>query len=86
MGRIRRQEEINYANYRFDPVNGIDEQDRLIEVYNTRTSYDFTWLLNKLCKIEGVGYFIVRKTIFDTQKEVILRGDKIKLFGRFIRT
>lgn len=89
MGRLTRTEFVQYSNYNFIPVLPVEElsdADREVEVYNTRTSFDFNWLLNKLCQVEGVGFFIIRRVAFDFTENIVIRGDKIKLFGRYVKT
>jgi len=86
MGRLQKVERVSYANFRFDPVGSYDLQDRLVRVYNTRTSFEFTWALNQLCKIEGVGFFIIRKVIKpDSAQKLVIRGEQITLQGRFVK-
>ena len=87
MGRLSKIEQVNHANFRFEPAGSFDESDRQVKVYNTRTSYDFMWALNHLCKIEGIGFFIIRKVIKpDSSKTLVLRGEEITLVGRFVQT
>lgn len=86
MPRVKRLIDVHFANYNFEPTEDIyDSLDRQIEVYNTRTSSDFNWLFNKLCKVGDVGFFIVRNIFYDKSKVFTLRGDKIKIYGRFVR-
>lgn len=88
MGRLNRTEFVQYSNYNFIPTlpDDVTDEDRQVEVFNTRTSFNFNWLLNKLCNIEGVGFFIIRRVAYDFSENIIIRGDKILLQGRFVKT
>jgi hypothetical protein len=86
MGRLSKVEQVNHANFRFETPGSYDLLDRQVQVYNTRTSYDFQWALNHLCKVGDVGFFIIRKVIKpDSAQTLVLRGEIITLVGRFVK-